>query len=120
MRPPRSEANCTDSCTSLRAGLHRLLHGAVTVHCTAGWWPQLVEAIIGHTSRGRWRRPGVGNDLHGLAQLPGDAAQLLSLRRRVTGRVSHLAIQEAVDGTNVVWMHHVTVDEYLAGRHPAD
>ncbi|MEZ5230914.1 MAG: hypothetical protein R2710_30835 [Acidimicrobiales bacterium] len=36
------------------------------------------------------------------------------------GPMTHAAIQEALDGTNVVWMHHVTDDEYLAGRHTAD
>ncbi|MFV0259369.1 MAG: cupin domain-containing protein [Acidimicrobiales bacterium] len=32
------------------------------------------------------------------------------------GPMTHVAIQEALDGTNVVWMHQVTDDEYLAGR----
>ena len=31
--------------------------------------------------------------------------------------MSHVAIQEALDGTNVTWMEQVTDDEYLAGRH---
>ena len=30
--------------------------------------------------------------------------------------MSHVAIQEAVDGKNVTWMEHVTDEEYLAGR----
>lgn len=30
--------------------------------------------------------------------------------------MTHVAIQEALDGTNVTWMEHVTDDEYLAGR----
>ncbi len=30
--------------------------------------------------------------------------------------MSHVAIQEALDGTNVTWMEKVTDDEYLAGR----
>ena len=30
--------------------------------------------------------------------------------------MSHVAIQEVLDGTNVTWMEHVTDDEYLAGR----
>jgi quercetin dioxygenase-like cupin family protein len=29
--------------------------------------------------------------------------------------MSHVAIQEALDGTNVTWMQKVTDDEYLAG-----
>ena len=29
--------------------------------------------------------------------------------------MTHVAIQEALDGTNVTWMQHVTDDEYLAG-----
>jgi hypothetical protein len=30
--------------------------------------------------------------------------------------MTHVAIQEAVGGTNVTWMEQVTDDEYLAGR----
>ena len=30
--------------------------------------------------------------------------------------MTHVAIQEALDGTNVTWMEKVTDDEYLAGR----
>jgi len=30
--------------------------------------------------------------------------------------MTHIAIQEALDGTNVTWMEKVTDDEYLAGR----
>ena len=30
--------------------------------------------------------------------------------------MTHVAIQESVDGTNVTWMEKVTDDEYLAGR----
>ncbi len=30
--------------------------------------------------------------------------------------MTHVAIQEALDGTNVTWMEKVTEDEYLAGR----
>jgi quercetin dioxygenase-like cupin family protein len=30
--------------------------------------------------------------------------------------MSHVAIQEALDGTNVTWMEKVTDEEYLAGR----
>jgi quercetin dioxygenase-like cupin family protein len=30
--------------------------------------------------------------------------------------MSHVAIQEALDGRNVTWMEKVTDDEYLAGR----
>ena len=30
--------------------------------------------------------------------------------------MTHVAIQEALDGTNVRWMEHVTDEEYLAGR----
>jgi hypothetical protein len=29
--------------------------------------------------------------------------------------MSHVAVQEALDGTNVTWMEKVTDDEYLAG-----
>jgi quercetin dioxygenase-like cupin family protein len=32
-----------------------------------------------------------------------------------TTAMTHIAIQEALDGRNVVWMQHVTDDEYLAG-----
>jgi quercetin dioxygenase-like cupin family protein len=32
------------------------------------------------------------------------------------GPMTHVAIQEALDGTNVTWMEKVTDDEYLAGR----
>ena len=31
--------------------------------------------------------------------------------------MTHVAIQEALDGTNVTWMEKVTDDEYLAGRY---
>src|SRR4051812_48628930 len=36
--------------------------------------------------------------------------------------MTHVAIQEMVDGTNVTWMEHVTDDEYLIGptREAAD
>jgi quercetin dioxygenase-like cupin family protein len=34
--------------------------------------------------------------------------------------MTHVAIQEALDGTNVTWMEQVTDDEYLAGRPPED
>jgi len=34
--------------------------------------------------------------------------------------MSHVAIQEALDGTNVVWMEHLTDNEYLAGPPGAD
>jgi len=37
--------------------------------------------------------------------------------------MTHVAIQEALEGTNVTWMEKVTDDEYLAGRsaeHPDD
>jgi quercetin dioxygenase-like cupin family protein len=30
--------------------------------------------------------------------------------------MTHVAIQEALEGTNVAWMEKVTDDEYLAGR----
>ena len=30
--------------------------------------------------------------------------------------MTHVAIQEALDGTMVTWMQHVTDEEYLAGR----
>lgn len=30
--------------------------------------------------------------------------------------MTHIAIQEALDGTNVTWMEHVTNEQYLAGR----
>jgi quercetin dioxygenase-like cupin family protein len=30
--------------------------------------------------------------------------------------MTHVAIQESLDGTNVTWMEKVTDDEYLAGR----
>ncbi len=30
--------------------------------------------------------------------------------------MSHVAIQETLNGTNVTWMEKVTDDEYLAGR----
>ena len=30
--------------------------------------------------------------------------------------MTHIAIQESLDGTNVTWMEHVTEQEYLAGR----
>ena len=30
--------------------------------------------------------------------------------------MSHVAIQETLDGTNITWMQHLTDDEYLAGR----
>ena len=30
--------------------------------------------------------------------------------------MSHVAIQEALDGTNVTWMERVSDEEYLAGR----
>jgi len=33
--------------------------------------------------------------------------------------MSHVAIQEALDGTNVTWMEKVTDDDYLAGRSAA-
>lgn len=32
------------------------------------------------------------------------------------GAMTHIAIQETVDGTNVTWMDPVTDDQYLAGR----
>jgi quercetin dioxygenase-like cupin family protein len=36
--------------------------------------------------------------------------------------MTHVAIQEIMDGTNVTWMEHVTDDEYLIGptREAAD
>jgi hypothetical protein len=30
--------------------------------------------------------------------------------------MTHIAIQEARDGKNVIWMQHVTEDEYLTGQ----
>src|SRR3954463_12084153 len=30
--------------------------------------------------------------------------------------MSHVAVQEVLDGTNVTWMEHVTDEQYLAGR----
>jgi hypothetical protein len=32
-----------------------------------------------------------------------------------TTAMTHIAIQEALDGRNVVWMEHVTNEQYLAG-----
>jgi len=32
------------------------------------------------------------------------------------GPMTHVAIQEALDGTNVSWMEHVADEDYLAGR----
>lgn len=34
--------------------------------------------------------------------------------------MTHVAIQEALDGTNVTWMEKVSDDDYLARRSPAD
>ncbi len=34
--------------------------------------------------------------------------------------MTHVAIQEALDGTNVTWMAKVSDDEYLAGRSAGD
>jgi quercetin dioxygenase-like cupin family protein len=36
------------------------------------------------------------------------------------GPMTHVAIQEALDGTNVTWIEHVTDDEYLAGTPQGD
>ncbi len=30
--------------------------------------------------------------------------------------MTHIALQEVLDGTNVTWMEHVTDEEYLAGN----
>ena len=34
--------------------------------------------------------------------------------------MTHIAIQESLDGTNVTWMEPVTDDQYLAGRSPTE
>ena len=34
--------------------------------------------------------------------------------------MTHIAIQEALDGKNVVWMEHVSDEQYLKGPQDAD